>query len=522
MFTRLAIINNSFVSTSADYSDGDSESQPFGEQQTASGGEETAKVVSGVYAKRTLTAWKMVFIGYFLTCGGPFGIEPSVKAVGPLVTLIGLMFWPIIWSLPQAILGAELALMYKENGGAVVWVQEAFGDFFGWMNAHNCLGYLLSSLAALVVLFVTYIPLEFTWWEEWLIKVGFVFLCVLVNIFGLGIVSSLSIVFMFAIMSPFIVMALVVAFQYEYKDTFSEITAGPRYNLIELFERKEIGVFIGTMVYAYGGFDSLGAFAGEVRGGRRTFLAGILGILPVNMINYIIPLIAAYTISPHPEKWDSGYFGDVAYKSSTWLGTLILISSGLSNFGYTNVLALVARTMWAMAKPKHQAKKLPTFIYSMSLQSSPGSPVRPIAAIIVSAVGSLIVAAFPFTIILELILVLRIVNLLLEYAALIKLKYTNTNPRIFEVPGGKLGAWLLPVTTVIVCIAELALGNYLVILAGVVFNLVVAMLFFVFRLGRMARHKVQSNNRKKKGGVIINNIQGDDDVAGYPSPMRYT
>lgn len=40
---------------------------------------------------------------------------------GPLVAIIGLLAVPFIWSIPQAIMSAELSLMMSENGGNIVW-----------------------------------------------------------------------------------------------------------------------------------------------------------------------------------------------------------------------------------------------------------------------------------------------------------------------------------------------------------------------------------------------------------------
>eukprot|EP01088_Endostelium_zonatum_P017569 TRINITY_DN523_c0_g1_i3.p1 TRINITY_DN523_c0_g1~~TRINITY_DN523_c0_g1_i3.p1 ORF type:complete len:144 (-),score=18.68 TRINITY_DN523_c0_g1_i3:39-470(-) len=142
-------------------------------------------------------------------------------------------------------------------------------------------------------------------------------------------------------------------------------------------------------------------------------------------------------------------------------------------------------------------------------------------------------------------LVLRIVNLLLEYAALIALRLTDKRERAFSVPGGMIGVCLLPVTTILICGAEIVLGDKRVILTGVIFNAVVVMLYFIFRLVRKFKHKVQSNQRKKLGTypekyagqrslaevinynvqdvVIENNIvKGYDAIDSYPSPMRET
>ena len=57
----------------------------------------------------------------------------AVAAGGPLLTLITIVGISIFWSLPQALMSAELSLMMEVNGGNVVWVQRAFGDFLGWV-----------------------------------------------------------------------------------------------------------------------------------------------------------------------------------------------------------------------------------------------------------------------------------------------------------------------------------------------------------------------------------------------------
>jgi amino acid transporter len=79
-----------------------------------------------------------------------------------MLTIIALIVVPLVWSLPQALMSAELSLMIDENGGNVVWVQRAFGNFVGWMNAYNNLINSIMSLALLCQLFVTYLSYPFT------------------------------------------------------------------------------------------------------------------------------------------------------------------------------------------------------------------------------------------------------------------------------------------------------------------------------------------------------------------------
>jgi amino acid transporter len=167
---------------------------------------------------KTLVFWTLIlfiskfsFGANFLSkrrLGGPFGIEAAISAGGILISLIAIIVIPLFWSLPQALMSAELALMINENGGNVVWVQRAFGDFIGWVNAFNCVVQSFVSLSLLVVLFVEYLPYNFTWWETWLIKIAFCLFITIVNIWGLRLVSRLSVVFILFILSPFVAQGI--------------------------------------------------------------------------------------------------------------------------------------------------------------------------------------------------------------------------------------------------------------------------------------------------------------------------
>ena len=51
------------------------------------------------------------------------------------MTLMGLLILPWIWSLPIALMTAELGSMIPEAGGYVVWIHRAFGPFWSHQNA---------------------------------------------------------------------------------------------------------------------------------------------------------------------------------------------------------------------------------------------------------------------------------------------------------------------------------------------------------------------------------------------------
>jgi len=120
--------------------------------------------------------------------------------------------------------------------------------------------------------------------------------------------------------------------------------------------------------------------------------------------------------------------------------------------------------MWAMGKGRKDAvglhRYLPYFV-SWSWVRGGSTTVRPLFSIIANSVLTLIVSALPFNFVVKLYFLVRVVNLVFEYAALVWLKYKEPQrPRPFSVPGGTLGALAL-------CMPTLAIALLAVITSGI-------------------------------------------------------
>lgn len=104
---------------------------------------------SEVHKIRPLGFWSVVALVFFEVAGGPFGIEArllpaccvlsravqdSVRYGGPTFALIGLLILPVIWSIPEALVTAELGTMFPEDSGYVAWIAAAFGPFWGFQG----------------------------------------------------------------------------------------------------------------------------------------------------------------------------------------------------------------------------------------------------------------------------------------------------------------------------------------------------------------------------------------------------
>ncbi|KAL3379191.1 hypothetical protein AABB24_000083 [Solanum stoloniferum] len=61
-----------------------------------------------------LTLIPLIFLIYFEVAGGPYGEEPAVKAAGPLLAILGFLIFPFIWSVPEALITAELSTTFPD------------------------------------------------------------------------------------------------------------------------------------------------------------------------------------------------------------------------------------------------------------------------------------------------------------------------------------------------------------------------------------------------------------------------
>jgi hypothetical protein len=81
---------------------GDDGGAPRGATRAAAAGAGGVRAPAG-----SLSGVQLLFITYACVCGGPFGIEPVVRVMGPRLTLIGLATVPAVWSLQEALMCAQ-------------------------------------------------------------------------------------------------------------------------------------------------------------------------------------------------------------------------------------------------------------------------------------------------------------------------------------------------------------------------------------------------------------------------------
>jgi len=54
------------------------------------------------------------------------------------MAILGFMIFPLVWSIPEALVTAELGAAFQDPSAGVAWVEEAFGEgpayLFGFLT----------------------------------------------------------------------------------------------------------------------------------------------------------------------------------------------------------------------------------------------------------------------------------------------------------------------------------------------------------------------------------------------------
>eukprot|EP00457_Paulinella_chromatophora_P007077 gb/GEZN01007097.1/.p1 GENE.gb/GEZN01007097.1/~~gb/GEZN01007097.1/.p1 ORF type:complete len:481 (+),score=62.67 gb/GEZN01007097.1/:31-1473(+) len=415
------------------------------------------RVVQGLY---------MAFLTFFSISGGPFGMESCIRAAGPLVTLCFITVIPFVWAIPQILMTTELACHINDiNGGYIVWVQRALGDFPAFINGWN--SFFANGVDAAIppVIVGEYCSNHFGLeeFETSIIKVSVLLICLALNLRGMELVGCASVALATVVLLP---LLLFFVFSLPHM----------RVAQWEVFPPSvDWALFLSSILWLYSGFDDAGAIAAEVIFPVRTYTRGMYTALLLTFLCYLLPVLSALTRTPVGDysKWHNGFFAIAASQEAKWLGLWVTIACVLSQMAQYNAnLATDARVIWSMASGAGGSGpgsvKLPSFL-SWEWRHS-GTTVVPAAALLLQTAFVALAMRFSFKSLVQCDTIMNCITLLMEFVSFLYLKHYDLSPRVFSVPGGKLGAWLITVPKVVIIGTTFYLAEPAVLKTAAFFN----------------------------------------------------
>ncbi|KAM1340995.1 hypothetical protein ACFX11_005614 [Malus domestica] len=444
-------------------------SQSLLEQQEA----ESQPQISPQNPKK-LALLPLVFLIYFEVSGGPYGEESAVGAAGPLFAILGFLIFPFIWSIPEALVTAELSTTFPGNGGFVIWAHQAFGPFWGsLMGSWKFLSGVIN-LASYPILCVDYLKLVIPIFASGLPRFFAIFISTLVlsflNYSGLSIVGYTAVGLGIVSLCPFILMSLIA---------IPKIHPSRWISLGEKGVKKDWTLFINTLFWNLNFWDNASTLAGEVEQPQKLFPKALFSAGILTCLGYIIPLLAATGAIPlDQESWVDGYLASAGEMiAGKWLKFWIEIGAVLSIIGlFEAQLSSCAYQLLGMANLGF----LPKIFGARSKWFN-----TPWLGILISTVIALAVSYLDFTDIISSANFLYSLGMLLEFASFIWLRVKfPALKRPFKVPMGLLGLVVMCFIPSVFLVYVLAVGTKAVYLVSALMTLFGVGWYFLMNLSK--------------------------------------
>ncbi|RDX99017.1 putative polyamine transporter, partial [Mucuna pruriens] len=400
-------------------------------------------VLMGEKANPKVTLLPLIALIFYEVSGGPFGLEDSVRAGGgPLLSLLGFFFFPFFWSIPEALVTAELATTFPLNAGYVVWISSAFGSFWGFQAGFWKWFSGVMDNALYPVLFLDYITNSLPILYRIPSLFGITLSLTYLNYRGLHIVGFSAVFLALFSLSPFLILALLSIPQIR-----------PRRWLLVDFSKVDWRRYFNTMFWNLNYWDKASTLAGEVENPSKTFPKALFGGLVLVISSYLIPLLAGTgALSSSPSEWVDGYFAQVGMLiGGSWLKLWIQVAAAMSNLG------LFEAEMTSDAFQLQGMSKMGMLPALFASRSKYGTPT---VSILLSATGVIFLSWMSFQEIIEFLNFLYAIGMLLEFAAFITLRLKKPNLyRPYSVPLGTFWATMLCLPPALLLILVMCLAS---------------------------------------------------------------
>ena len=364
-----------------------------------------------------------------MVSGGTYGTEDVVRGAGYGGAILILLITPVLWSLPTAFMIGELASALPEEGGYYAWVRRALGNCWGFQEAWLSLLASVFDMAIYPTLFVLYLARLFPWFgvghRGVLVGVAVVAVCAALNIAGIKVVTTTSVWLFFLLSAPFAIIVVLAPF---HASSLVHVAGSPT--------TSQVGLIGGLLVamWNYMGWDNASTIAAEVEKPRKTYPRAMIATVILVAASYILPVAAMALTRLTPTAWDTGSWADIANMlGGPWLRVWLVLGGMMSAFGMFNALVMsYSRLPYAMAFDG----MLPKIFARVTARSQ-----APWVSILVLATGWALCLGLGFERLVTLDILIYGGSLLLEFIALVVLRFTEPElPRPFRVPGGILGA----------------------------------------------------------------------------------
>jgi amino acid transporter len=410
----------------------------------------SGKDVVVIAVRRQVGLLGLLGLMFFTVSGGAYGLESMISTSGPGMALLLLLVTPIIWSVPAALMVAELSTAMPVEGGYYQWVKAGLGRYWGYQEAFWSWISSWVDMAIYPVLFATYLAQTYVPAAgagtmvfakfgpividlHWVICMAVIWVFTLVNIRGARVVGDSSLVFMILLLAPFVVMVAIGIPQL----FIHHINPLHPFTPVGTSAATAFGAGLWICMWNYLGWDGLSTVGGEIENPRRTFPRALAIMIPLITLIYILPVLAGLAGGTDWQGWTTGYFPVLGgHLAGPWLEASLVIGALISASGlYAGLLVSVSRLPFVLARDGYLPKALTREHHRYG---------TPWVAIVVASVIYSVFCFGAFSALVVVDVFVYSVALMLEFAALIILRVRLPDmERPFKVPFGWPGIFVI-------------------------------------------------------------------------------
>src|SRR3989338_5080220 len=264
----------------------------------------------------------LIPIIFFSVSGGPYGLEEIVSSVGPINALLLILILPLIWTIPETMIVAELSSTYPVQGGYYRWVQMGLGRFWGFMEGWWSLLYTLIDLSLYPILFTAYLKFFFPnldFWTLYFVQLAMIWASAAINILGIRMVGNLLTLFQGIVLLLF-VFFIVLGMKHI---SFNFL---PMLHSSRDFTVNNLLFGISLAFWNFIGWDNGSTVLHEIDNPKANYHKALFCTVPIIVIFYFFPLLVGLNIDTDWQNWRFGEFSTIAnLMNQKWLAVALAV-----------------------------------------------------------------------------------------------------------------------------------------------------------------------------------------------------
>lgn len=426
-------------------------------------------------ARPALSVLGVAAISYFTVSGGPFGLEVAIGTAGPLWVIVSILTLVLIWSVPCALMTAELSSALPSRGGYIHWVDRGLGERFGTITGLCAVFNQAVDSSTYPAIFCDYLVFTLQryfgqptmgWGTRFATSAALVLSVCGLNMRGISLAARASVVLAIFSLAPFAVMLLLAPFSNGSAAAAAEVppathllAADAASGLFPGGARPDFLLLLSLAMWTTSGFDAVSLVSSEVPKGQRSIPKALGLSLCMMLTATLLPLLACCSEAvAGPQKWSSWKLGAFALAAERVggvpLGTWMCLAAMGSSAGLLNAfMCTSARSVQAMA-----CKGL----LPATLRKEMGPERTPGYALMFTSTCILCLLSLPFSQLIELDMSLYACSLSMELMSLLRLRWTEPElRRPYRVPLGRRALCLMCTPPLLLCalVVSMSLRN---------------------------------------------------------------